>query len=1081
MKGLEEVGALRISLGLDTIDFSKGMQNVNARMNALNSEFKAVTAGSAKFDNSLEALGKRSDVLTRMFQTQQAKVEELKRRYEESAAAKGEDATETLKAASAYNRAVASLQNLQSQLNRVNSQIEEQSNAWKNLSKRTSEIGTNMQESGQKVTDVGQKLSGLSLPIVSFGAAAVNTAITFDQAAGRIQASLGVTKDEADNLAKVAQTLWKQGFGDDLNAATEAVTLIKQQLKGIPTESIDPIAKSALTLQKTFSYDLTDSVRASKALIDNFGVDASKAFDYITVGAQKGGDFSKELLDTISEYSTQFSSAGISVDGMFNILIQGAQSGAWNLDKVGDAVKEFNIRAKDGSKTTSDGFKAIGLDVDDMSQKIAKGGQEGEKAFMATVSALAAMKDPVQKNIAGVALFGTQWEDLSQKVVTGLNPAINVMDDVTGATQRAGEALGYNFGAEAQQIWRNFQADMEPVGKDLLKIADDILPQAAASIKSVTGAFANMSPETQKIVITLGAVAVAAGPVLMGIGSITSGAGMLMTKVAPLLGFLGGSAGLSGVLTALTGPIGLTVGGLALATTAGFAMAGAMEKAKEVNLDHAKSLLDQRQQLDGLLTKYDGLKEKNKLSNDELLRFRDIQSELKTAKSADEVGKLKDEAEKLREKSGLSNDQLSNMLSLNDQLIQKVPVAGQSFSDQGNKILKNTDDIRAANDALRENLKLELDAQRTKAEAKLDENIRNQVKAAEELKAKVNELNQAKIEGLGKEHQLEAMKKQQQDAYAAGQGRIAQGMNDEIQRLQFQVDRQNTKVGSIANEVQKKQESVNKSNEEIQKVQQLFGDMINLQLAQAGINTKGQEGIAQLDQTISKTQARITELNAVGESQTGLNAEQQKELENLQNALGKYQNTRSEITGIQSEQESVNGKIREGTSHAGEMSSILSQTERKKIEFVGNGYEDAKQISDEAGRPATKTVTISAVLSQAFSAAVRAFELINHIDIPGFAEGTGNAPGGLALVGENGPELMYVPKGASVIPNQDTNSILNKWGVPTTSNSPGQSAMIPPKVELHIHNPKEADISTITRQQERAWTNLAFQFRAVPG
>lgn len=36
---------------------------------------------------------------------------------------------------------------------------------------------------------------------------------------------------------------------------------------------------------------------------------------------------------------------------------------------------------------------------------------------------------------------------------------------------------------------------------------------------------------------------------------------------------------------------------------------------------------------------------------------------------------------------------------------------------------------------------------------------------------------------------------------------------------------------------------------------------------------------------------------------------------------------------------------------------------------------------------------------------------------PGFANGTDNAPGGLALVGEHGPEIMNVPKGAQIIPN----------------------------------------------------------------
>jgi len=47
--------------------------------------------------------------------------------------------------------------------------------------------------------------------------------------------------------------------------------------------------------------------------------------------------------------------------------------------------------------------------------------------------------------------------------------------------------------------------------------------------------------------------------------------------------------------------------------------------------------------------------------------------------------------------------------------------------------------------------------------------------------------------------------------------------------------------------------------------------------------------------------------------------------------------------------------------------------------------------------------------------------------LPAFATGTNSAPGGMALVGENGPELVNLPKGSQVIPN-------NKMGGGTTVN-----------------------------------------------
>ncbi|HMX02955.1 MAG TPA: hypothetical protein PK511_09590 [Chitinophagales bacterium] len=55
--------------------------------------------------------------------------------------------------------------------------------------------------------------------------------------------------------------------------------------------------------------------------------------------------------------------------------------------------------------------------------------------------------------------------------------------------------------------------------------------------------------------------------------------------------------------------------------------------------------------------------------------------------------------------------------------------------------------------------------------------------------------------------------------------------------------------------------------------------------------------------------------------------------------------------------------------------------------------------------------------------------------IPKFAKGTKNAPPGFKLVGEAGPELIYDDGGYPIIPNGDTQKILNKW-MPGTPSIP---------------------------------------------
>ncbi|HEB27872.1 MAG TPA: hypothetical protein ENI05_08875 [Porticoccus sp.] len=67
---------------------------------------------------------------------------------------------------------------------------------------------------------------------------------------------------------------------------------------------------------------------------------------------------------------------------------------------------------------------------------------------------------------------------------------------------------------------------------------------------------------------------------------------------------------------------------------------------------------------------------------------------------------------------------------------------------------------------------------------------------------------------------------------------------------------------------------------------------------------------------------------------------------------------------------------------------------------------------------------LNLVLAAGAGVAVNA--LFNQL--PGFAKGTRSAPGGLSLVGEEGPELMNIPRGAQIIPNNRSMDIINNSG-----------------------------------------------------
>lgn len=425
-------------------------------------------------------------------------------------------------------------------------------------------LQSKLQSAGDSIKTTGENMSKfLTLPLAAVGGTAIKTAMDFEKGNGKIQASLGVTAEEAKKLGKVAEDVWANNFGENVNDVADGIIKVKQNMGDLSNDDLQKITESALTLRDVFEVDLNDSTKTASTLVKNFGIDGQHAMDLITTGFQKGGDYSGELLDTMNEYAPQFSSMGISADQMLGILISGARAGAFNLDKVGDAVKEFNIRAQDGSKTTADGFAAIGLDARKMGEAIAKGGDDGKKAFDATVTALASMKDPMAQNQAGVALFGTQWEDVRSKVIIAMQQGADSIGNVEGATKAAGNAINNNLGAKAQAVFRKLLDSLKPFGEILLGMATKAIPVISSAIEKLTSIFNSMSPAMQYIVVGVGLFLAALGPLLVIIGTLITSVSTILEVLAPLGPFILGTAESAGFLstafTFLTGPVGIII------------------------------------------------------------------------------------------------------------------------------------------------------------------------------------------------------------------------------------------------------------------------------------------------------------------------------------------------------------------------------------------------------------------------------------------------------------------------------------------------------------------------------------------
>lgn len=344
--------------------------------------------------------------------------------------------------------------------------------AEKTASSKLGKFGSTMGKAGKAV---GTTFLAVGTAVVGVSAKAVTGAADLDKSMNQLAASTGLTEKEMQAYEDTLKDLYTSGVGESFDDIANAMATVKQQVGDLDQSALKGLTESALTLRDTFGYDVSESVRAANTLMTQFGIDGDTAMAMIAKGAQNGLDFSGELLDSISEYSVQFSKVGLDADDMFKIMEKGAETGAFNLDKIGDAVKEMSIRVVDGSATTAEGFSAIGLNADEMSAKFAQGGESAKEAFNETIAALAGMEDPLAQNQAGVALFGTMWEDLGPEVVTQLADIQGGAYATAEEMEKLNEVKYDDLGSMFEALGRTLEIAILPIGEALIPMLQEIL------------------------------------------------------------------------------------------------------------------------------------------------------------------------------------------------------------------------------------------------------------------------------------------------------------------------------------------------------------------------------------------------------------------------------------------------------------------------------------------------------------------------------------------------------------------------------------------------------------------------------
>ena len=396
-------------------------------------------------------------------------------------------------------------------------------------------LQNSMNNVASSLASVGTKLSlGLTLPLVGVAKATIGAASGFEDSMSKIAGLTDTTAAEFDALRagvlgmkdlpqtgkELADGLFfvvSAGF-----KGADALTVLHQSAKA---------AAAGLGETKTVADAVTSALNAYKLGVDQ----SARVTDVLTNAVVQGKMSADSLAPALGRILPIAAAAGVPIEQVAASLATmtrtglSAEEATTSLRGILGALVAPGTQAKDA-------LAAMGLSAEELNKTIKeKGLLNALQMLMERTGGNIEQLDAIIPNIRALtgvlATAGSQGEAYAQ--------ILDSMNNASGRTDRAFEVASKNWSFQVTMISKQIGGLRRIIGEELIAALQPTLEalgaRLPAAIASVSTFLAGISPQTKQFAVNLLAVAAAAGPVVLAV------------------------AGVAKVVAALSSPIGLVV------------------------------------------------------------------------------------------------------------------------------------------------------------------------------------------------------------------------------------------------------------------------------------------------------------------------------------------------------------------------------------------------------------------------------------------------------------------------------------------------------------------------------------------
>lgn len=399
---------------------------------------------------------------------------------------------------------------------------------------------------GAALMQTADQLSAVGDKIQDIGTKAIDAYSETENAVTKVNAYFGETGQAAEESANVIKSVYSDGVGESMDSVADAVLMVKKNLGDLSETDLTNLTQQAITLDELYGIDMNETLRGVNSLMQQYGLTAQEAMDYIVVGTQNGLDKTNELGDNLSEYAGKFSQAGYSASEYFQLLDNGLKNGAYNLDKVNDAINEVTTRLVDG--TIGESIGSFSTKTQELFTSWQNGGATQKQVIDSIVADIGNCTNQQEAlNLAALA-FGTMAEDGNLKFITSLTSVGSTYDSVKGSAQGMFDATTTPM-QQMESNTRKLQQALVPLGEKLAELANAILPPLVSVITTIGGWFERLPGPVQNFVIILGALLAAFTALTPVIAAISVAMGALNISMLPIIAVIAAvAAAIAGII-----------------------------------------------------------------------------------------------------------------------------------------------------------------------------------------------------------------------------------------------------------------------------------------------------------------------------------------------------------------------------------------------------------------------------------------------------------------------------------------------------------------------------------------------------